>query len=151
MRRLTRLAAGLTVLLLVTGCAQRNTGAEFVLPEGDADKGQELFVSYGCYNCHSVPNLDLPEGNGPVRVTLGGRVSKVKTYPELVTSIINPSHKFVPRRRPEEVSEDGESLMSVYNDVMTVTELVDIVAFLESRYEVLERPGYRYPTYSLSE
>ena len=45
----------------------------------------------------------------------------------------------------------GESLMTVYNDVMTVTELVNIVAFLESRYEKLERPGYRYPTYSLSE
>lgn len=151
MRRFIRLAAGLTGILLIAGCMQRGTGTEFVLPAGDAEKGQELFVSYGCYNCHSVPNLDLPEGDGPVRITLGGRVSKVKTYPELVTSVINPSHKFVPRRRPEEVSEGGESLMAVYNDVMTVTELVDIVAFLESRYEVLERPGYRYPTYSLSE
>ena len=68
-----------------------------------------------------------------------------------MTSVINPSHKFVPRRRPEEVSADGESLMTVYNDVMTVTELINIVAFLESRYEELERPGYRYRSYDASQ
>ena len=51
----------------------------------------------------------------------------------------------------DEVSRDGESIMTVYNDVMTVTELVNLVAFLETRYEELERPGYRYTTYSMSE
>jgi sulfur-oxidizing protein SoxX len=152
MRRFLYLAAATLLTALSAGCAERGpSGTEFVLPEGDVAKGQDLFVSYGCNGCHVVPGLDLPEGDGPVRITLGGRVSKVKTYPELVTSIINPSHKFAPRRRAEEVSENGESLMTVYNDVMTVTELVNLVAFLESRYEELERPGYRYPTYSLSE
>jgi len=118
---------------------------------GDAEKGQALFVEYGCNGCHVVPGVDLPEGGGPVRIVLGGRVSKVKSYPELVTSVINPSHKFIPRRRADEVSVDGESLMTVYNDVMTVTELIDIVAFLEASYVELERPGYRYPTYSITE
>lgn len=140
-------------LAVTVGCTPPTSQSTFVLPDGDADAGQALFVSYGCTSCHTIPNLDLPapEVEGPVRITLGGRVSKVKSYPELVTSIINPSHRFAARRRVDEVSRDGESLMTVYNDVMTVTELVNLVAFLESRYEELERPGYRYPTYSVSE
>ena len=79
---------------------------------------------------------------------LGGRVSKLKSYSELVTSVINPSHQLVKRRRADEVSQDGESLMTVYNDVMTVTELTNIVAFLESRYEKFERPKVRYTIHS---
>lgn len=113
-----------------------------------------LFVSYGCIGCHTIPNLDLPqpEQDGPVRVILGGRVSRVKTYPELVTSIINPSHRVSARYlRADEVSRDGESLMVPYNDVMTVTELINLVAFLESRYEEFERPRVRYAPYSMSE
>ena len=151
MRPNMTIAAGLAALLLATGCTPASSGDSVVLPVGDAASGQELFLSYGCNGCHVIPGLDLPEGDGPLRITLGGRVSKVKSYSELVTSVINPSHKFVPRRRPEEVSADGESLMTVYNDVMTVTELINIVAFLESRYEQLERPGYRYRSYDNAE
>ena len=152
MRRTLTIATGLSMALMVSGCSPpAHTGGDFVLPTGNAENGQALFVDYGCNGCHVIPGVDLPEGSGPVRITLGGRVSKVKSYPELVTSVINPSHKFIPRRRPEEVSVDGESMMTVYNDVMTVTELIDIVAFLESSYVELERPGYRYPTYRLTE
>ncbi len=152
MRATMTIAAGLAAVLLASGCTPpASSGDSVVLPVGDAENGQALFVSYGCNGCHVIPGLDLPEGDGPLRITLGGRVSKVKSYSELVTSVINPSHKFVPRRRPEEVSADGESLMTVYNDVMTVTELINIVAFLESRYEELERPGYRYRSYDASQ
>lgn len=152
MRGIPGTLALLAALTAAAGCVPPQSG-EFVLPEGDPETGRELFVTYNCTSCHTVPNLDLPEpdADAPIRIPLGGRVSKVKSYPELVTSIINPSHRFVPRRRVEDVSEDGESLMTVYNDVMTVTELVNLVAFLESRYEKLQRPGYRYRSYSISE
>jgi hypothetical protein len=145
--RLKRLLALLPTLVLV---ACQPQGPDFALPDGDVDAGQALFVSYGCISCHTIPNTDLPEPEeeGPVRVVLGGRVSRVKTYPELVTAIINPSHRLVRRYRADEVSRNGESLMVVYNDVMTVTELINLVAFLESRYEEFERPGYRYTPYS---
>lgn len=147
MQMVMRAIGILSCIMLVTACAQRS--AEFALPEGDTDKGQQLFVSYGCISCHTVTDMDLPRPDveGPVSVRLGGRASKVKTYPELVTSIVNPSHRFAPGYREEEVSAEGRSLMTVYNDVMTVTELIDLVAFLESRYERLERPGYRYLTF----
>ncbi len=136
--------AMLTVVATTAACGPPLP--EFALPEGDADKGQELFVSYSCTTCHTVRDLDLPEPEtkGPVTVSLGGRVSKLKSYSELVTSVINPSHQLVKRRRADEVSQEGESLMTVYNDVMTVTELTHIVAFLESRYEKFERPKVRY-------
>ena len=143
--QMTRLFALVPMLALVA-CGEPQ-GPDFALPEGDVDAGRSLFISYGCIGCHVIPNSDLPEPaeEGPVRVVLGGRVSRVKTYPELVTSIINPSHRLTGRfNRPEEVSRDGESLMVVYNDVMTVTELINLVAFLESRYEEFERPGYQY-------
>lgn len=137
----------LTTVALTSACEPPKP--EFALPEGDAENGQQLFVSYSCTSCHKVRNVDLPEPEtkGPVTVSLGGRVSKLKSYAELLTSVINPSHKLAKRHKPEDVSHDGESLMLVYNDVMTVSELIDIVAFLESRYEEFERPKVRYTIY----
>lgn len=144
MRRLTLLAGLLITCAIISGCSP--SSPEFALPEGDVAKGQALFVSYSCTSCHTVSGLDLPapEVKGRVNVTIGGGVSKLKSYSELVTSVINPSHELVSRRRAEDVSQDGESLMTVYNDIMTVTELTDIVAFLESRYEKFERPKVSY-------
>ena len=135
-------------LLLVAACQPEPP--KFALPEGDVERGQALFVEYQCTTCHTVRDLDLPRPGeaGPVNVSLGGRVSRLATYEELVTSIVNPSHKLKRFQKPEAVSADGESLMSVYNDVMTVTDLIDLVAFLDSRYEEFERPGYRYTLHS---
>lgn len=146
---LRKLLTFLGTLALVACSGPR--GTDFVLPEGDAAAGKALFVSYGCIGCHTIPNTDLPEpeADGPVRVIIGGRVSRVKTYPELVTSIVNPSHRISARYyRADEVSQDGESLMAAYNDVMTVTELINLVAFLESRYEAFEPPSVRRTSYS---
>jgi hypothetical protein len=84
-------------------------------------------------------------------VTLGGEVTRVKTYGELVTSIINPSHRLAQGYPTEEVSAAGESLMALayLNDVMTVQQLIDLVAFLQARYEVrppaYDADWYLYP------
>jgi mono/diheme cytochrome c family protein len=159
---LMRLLPGSTAFLCTAALAMLAAGCQpppppaltqFALPNGDVEAGKALFLSYDCHSCHTISGLELPEPavQGPVNIRLGGRVGKVKTYPELIMSIINPSHRLVRRVPREEVARDGESLMTVYNDVLTVAELVNIVAFLESRYEEFERPGYRYPTYSMSE
>ena len=140
----------LIALFALSACQQGGPGqGEVHLPEGDANRGQELFVSLGCASCHNVVGAELPEpaAAGPVRVLLGSRTGRRMSYGQLVTSIVNPSHKLAGRYRTDEVSADGVSLMANYNDVLTVTQLADLVAFLEAHYEAADRPGYKYPVY----
>ena len=150
MRNLLIGLVALCVLFCLSACDrdERKQG-DIYLPEGDAARGEMLFVSLGCISCHSVVDTKLPEPAtaGPVRVLLGSRTSSNISYGQLVTSIVNPSHRLTPRYREDEVSRDGESLMISYNDVLTVTQLTDLVAFLQSRYRT-ERTGYNYPVYS---
>ena len=80
--------------------------------------------------------------NPQIYVQLGGQVTKVKTYDDLVTSIINPSHKLSRGPDPRHVTEDGKSKMPRYNDVMTVQQLIDITTYLSSKYSVWS-PNYR--------
>jgi hypothetical protein len=150
MHRTFFLLGSLAILAGVSACDMTaRSSQEFALPEGNAGKGQQAFISLQCTACHRLHNLELPapEIEGPVMIVLGGGVSKVKSYSELVTSIINPSHRLARGIRKDEISAEGESLMANYNDVMTVTELTDLVAFLQSQYEIRPRPGYRYPVY----
>jgi hypothetical protein len=69
------------------------------------------------------------------------------SYGQLVTAIVNPSHRLPIGHRRTGVSEDGESRMTAYNDVLTVTQLTDLVAFLQLHYTAAERPGYEFPVY----
>lgn len=150
MQRLFLLLATAASLAAITACEGGIVPTqEIVLPEGNAARGQDAFVALECTACHTVSGteLDAPEEIGPVTVALGGRVSKVKSYNELVTSVINPSHRLARNPFKQQIEEDGESIMPIYGDVMTVTQLVDIVAFLESKYEGIKRPGYKYPVY----
>lgn len=142
-----QIAAWLLGLIVLSGCdPEVRTQSQIHLPEGDAERGKTTFVELGCVNCHSVVGAELPEGEGPVRVVLGSS-GRVKTYGDLVTSVVNPSHKLSRRYRPEAVSADGESLMVTFNDVMTVTQLTDLVAFLGEHYQRLDRPRYQYRRY----
>ncbi len=120
----------------------------FRLPDGSIQKGQAVFVELQCNNCHQINGLDLPAPvqPGPVTITLGGTVRTVKTYGELVSSVINPSHKLISSYPRDQVAKDGTSLMTIYNDRMTVQQLIDLVAFLQSRYDVMV-PDYVYSTY----
>ncbi|MBT8087695.1 MAG: hypothetical protein KJO46_06640, partial [Gammaproteobacteria bacterium] len=67
----------------------------FRLPDGDAQAGREAFLYMQCHQCHTLTGETLPAipGENPPYVELGGQVTQVKTYGQLVTSIINPSHK----------------------------------------------------------
>lgn len=112
----------------------------FSLPKGDVAMGEQVFIKYNCQTCHNLNNY---EGSDVVKafdppVRLGGRSAKVKTYGELVTSIINPSHKLAPRAPYESkvTDESGVSKMPVFNDVMTITELTNLVSFLQPKYEL---------------
>lgn len=142
MQYLLRLVLFLGIALNVACDRGPKSAAGFRLPDGEADKGQALFVEFECTACHTISGLELaaPTEKGPVTVKLGGAVSRVQTYGDLVTSVINPSHRLAPRYPVETVSTDGESLMRNYNDVLTVQQLVDLVAFLQSQYDVVAPP-----------
>lgn len=125
--------------LIALGC---NEGPQssygFTLPDGDAAKGKATFESYTCHECHTVSGVDFPELDfaAEKKVALGGEVARIQTYGELVTSVINPSHKLATGYKPADVSDEGDSKMTNYNDVLTVNDLVDIVAFLQSKYRL---------------
>ena len=149
MNKTSYLIVVVALLLLSGGCAREpSSPAGFRLPDGNAHTGREVFLYMHCHQCHSVSGDEFPvvAGEEPPYVQLGGPVSRVKTYGELVTAIINPSHKLAPGYAEDVVSENGESKMSVYNEFMTVQELTDLVAYLQGRYQVVA-PPYDYRIY----
>jgi hypothetical protein len=135
----------LTIPLL--GCAYGD--GEFTLPPGDAQRGQDAFIKFRCFDCHRLQGVDLPPGEEPsqVLVNLGGEVDRPRTYGDLVTAIINPSHRLAKDYSTELVTRNGKSRMTVYNDVMTVTQLIDIVTFLQSHYQLRPYEPTPYPNY----
>jgi mono/diheme cytochrome c family protein len=135
--------------LTMAGCNPGPTSsAGFRLPDGDADAGLEAFLYMQCNQCHTIKGMDLPviPDTDPPYVELGGKVTYVKTYGELVTSIINPSHRLATGYAAEKVSVNGKSNMYDYNRHMTVQELIDLVAFLQSHYDVVP-PQFDYRIY----
>jgi mono/diheme cytochrome c family protein len=139
----------LAALTAFTGCeADRMSEKGFSLPEGNALNGKEAFVYMHCHECHTIAGEELPTlaMADPPYVALGGKVTRVKTYGELVTAIINPSHKLAQGYATELVTNNGESKMPLYNGYMTVQELIDIVAFLQPHYDVYV-PQYEYRIY----
>lgn len=117
----------------------------FLLPDGEVELGKAAFVELECNSCHSVDGVDLPSPTliplPSASVVLGGQVFEIRTDGYLVTSIINPSHKLASGLDKEEITTStGESRMPDYSDIMTVRQLIDLVAFLQSRYTVVPVP-----------
>lgn len=117
----------------------------FPIGSGDVAQGREAFVRLGCPQCHTVSGVSLPEYTGTRFITmpLGGELIFAKTYGNLVTSIINPNHIISDRyleQLPAEQRRRTNTSPMYMNPEMRVTELIDIVAFLNSRYSLL--PGY---------
>lgn len=128
--------------LLFSGCIQQGRG--FALPEGDIEEGKTTYMRLGCNECHSNSKIEWKGGSDNLKIHLGGNISSKKTYGELVTSVINPSHKIARIYKQKASTEDGLSKMRNYNEVMTVKELIDIVTFLQSEYKVVKPPtNYR--------
>jgi len=154
------------VITYMVACEQgpNNTARGFSLPVGSAENGAIVFENYRCVACHRMnkpphtlgdkaladseatpsPNevpdimyqalIEYSQLERPI--TLGGEVTRTKTYADLVTSIINPSHKIARQYISEQHQSNGASKMKNYNDVMTVTELIDLVTFLQPHYQM---------------
>jgi L-cysteine S-thiosulfotransferase len=138
MRFITRWSVVL-LMLLTAACGGPKSGAGLRLPDGDVQRGKAAFLELKCNTCHTVAKTEMPAPSKDyayVRVVaLGGEVRQVKTYGALVTAIINPSNSLAPGYPKELITKDNQSAMANFNDTMTVRQLIDLVAFLQSRYE----------------
>lgn len=155
-RTISRLLSQLALVALAviaSGCDKGPDPVEgFVLPKGDVDRGKNVFVTIGCRNCHTITGEEFPELAAPpaMSIEIGGKVYRVKTYGELLTSIVNPSHSLAPQYRlsldPAERKNATTSPMPSFNNVLTVEQLIDLSEYLHSRYEQLspEYRGYSY-------
>jgi sulfur-oxidizing protein SoxX len=103
-------------------------------------------MKYQCLACHSIEGFayDMVNKELDPPVVLGSTSTRIKTYAELVTSVINPSHKLANNYQLELIQQDGVSKMRVFNDALTVTELVNLVTLLQPKYKV---PNYEYTYY----
>jgi L-cysteine S-thiosulfotransferase len=135
------IAAALAPALLACSASPKSS-AGFRLPDGDPERGRAVFAEMRCHTCHKVAGAEFPAptADPPVPLVLGGEVPYAKTDGELVTSIINPSHKIAPGLRQEQVMRGDASRMPNFGDLMTVRQMIDLVAYLQSRYRVV-RPG----------
>ena len=131
--------------LLISSCNSQARG--FALPEGDIEKGKVTYKRLACIECHSIPNIEWKGGKDNLKIHLGGEVTSLKTYGGLVTSVINPSHKVASFYNQKTSTEGGLSKMKNYNEVMTVQELIDLVTFLQSKYQVVSPPTSYTPYY----
>lgn len=127
----------------LVGCGLESS--EFALPKGNAEAGKQAFVQYRCNDCHNIADIEYmgaevgtkhlgKPSTGKLLVELGGKTSRSRSQAELVTAVINPSHKISTAYARHGATT--QSPMRNYNEVMTVQDLVDIVEFLQTEYDV---------------
>lgn len=135
------------LLWTLSGCdAGPKSAAGFRLPDGDAARGKAAFVALQCYACHTVSGADVPPPLASVAkpMPLGGEVTRIRTYGDLVTSLINPSHR-LSEAMPREWRQPGDrSPMPALNERMTVAQMIDLVAFLQPRYHLAPDENVHY-------
>jgi hypothetical protein len=152
MLMLARLQLASLILLTLTSCATHPdyaTEFRFPIEWGNIEEGQAAFIDLECHQCHTVSGVDLApfEGESPVTLELGGTIVYAKTYADLVTSIINPNHVVSDEyldTLPRDTRRGATTIMS-FQDQMTVTQLIDLVIFLNSRYVTMD--GYKETYY----
>ncbi len=100
----------------------------FRLPPGDEIQGREIFAKLECFACHTVRGTGFPPPSkaGPDLTAIGDH------HPSgyLAESIMNPNAVIV--EGPGYTGPDGLSIMPDYGASLTVSELVDLVAYLAS-------------------
>ncbi len=107
-------------------------GWKFALPGGDAAKGRQVFADLECYKCHAIQGESFPatggdaKNVGPALTGMGGQ------HPSeyFAESILAPNAVILDG--PGYTGPDGKSIMPSFADSLSVSQLVDLVAFLKS-------------------
>jgi mono/diheme cytochrome c family protein len=107
-------------------------GWHFAFPEGDAWAGGKVFVKMECFSCHKVAGRSFRRvDSGGVGPELGPDHAKLP--PEYLAESILNRHKIVAGNDDRYRGEDKRgSKMGDYSEIMTVRELVDVVAYIMS-------------------
>ena len=117
-------------------------GWKFTLPKGDPAKGRAVFVKLQCYACHEVKGQTFPGAKGAA--SIGPELSEMAAHHEaefFAEAIVNPNALI---DEPQWRAPDGTSRMPSFNDLLTVQELVDLVAFLKSLTPPAPGGGHRH-------
>jgi len=104
-------------------------GWRFAAPAGDAAGGREVFVRLACFACHRIAGEPFPAPSGP-----GPELSGVGSHHPagyLLESILNPNAVVV--EGPGYTGPDNRSIMPDYRGQLSVSELIDLVAYLKNR------------------
>jgi hypothetical protein len=114
-------------------------GWKFSVPPGDASRGRELFAELECYKCHEIKTEKFPTPSdgkyiGPELTGMG--LIHPREY--IAESILFPNAVIVDE--PGTTGPDGLSLMPSYADTLSLTQWVDLVAFLKGLTEGGEHP-----------
>jgi mono/diheme cytochrome c family protein len=99
---------------------------KFTLPKGNPVRGRRVFVRFECYACHEVKGERFR-----VQDPLGRELSHMGQQHSaefIAESILNPSAFIDPE--PRFRGPDGSSRMPSFNDLMTMQELIDLVAYI---------------------
>ncbi len=142
----TILIVFIAALVAGAGCTKSpKSMRNFRLPDGDAGRGNAAFVALKCHTCHSVAGVELPAPTAdPAKIlALGGPVARLRTYGDLLTAIVHPASELSDKLTSSDRWKMGTSPMKPVNDVMTVSQLIDLVTFLQPRYRQLE-PVYEF-------
>jgi sulfur-oxidizing protein SoxX len=143
MRKALSAALAAVAAIATCGCSGGRKGSSgFHLPDGDVEHGKAVFLAMNCQACHRVAGVDLPPpvADPPVPVVLGGKVVEPRTDGQLVTAIVEPNHTLAPGYPLKSIKAGGLSRMGEFGDALSVHELIDLVAFLQSRYVVVPPP-----------
>jgi putative copper export protein/mono/diheme cytochrome c family protein len=104
-------------------------GWAFRLPPGDARRGREVYTRLECFRCHRLrgESHPAPSGAGPELTGIGSH--HPASY--IAESIVNPNAVIV--EGPGYTGPDGRSTMPDYRNTLSVADLMDVVAYLETQ------------------
>jgi hypothetical protein len=109
-------------------------GWHFTLPPGDPKEGREIFARMECFTCHTVKGERFPSAPkrrddvGPELTGMGSH-HPAEYFTE---AVMNPNAVIV--MGPGYTASDGLSRMPDYNDILTVRQLIGLVALPEEPY-----------------
>jgi sulfur-oxidizing protein SoxX len=118
----------------------------FTMPQGDPVAGEKAFAKMQCYSCHKVTGKTFEgqetksEGIGPeftpgyAKLPAGYLAESIINFNRFISHAnFRISYMSLDAFKPAGREDyPGGSRMANYNEIMTVQELIDIVAFLKS-------------------